>query len=91
MRTTLDLPDALFRRVKATAALKGMKLKDFVTALLDRGMREGAIIRDGEDRQSIEATDESFPVIRGACGPLMAKMDNKLIADLEMLGELARR
>ncbi|MGA1236105.1 MAG: hypothetical protein ACO34E_04500 [Limisphaerales bacterium] len=34
MRTTIDLPDALFRQVKATAANRGLKLKDFVSAAL---------------------------------------------------------
>lgn len=30
MKTTLDIPDDLFREVKARAALKGIKLKDLV-------------------------------------------------------------
>jgi hypothetical protein len=30
MRTTVDLPDDLFRRVKAEAALRGKKLRDLV-------------------------------------------------------------
>jgi hypothetical protein len=30
MRTTVDLPDELFRRAKAEAALRGRKLKDLV-------------------------------------------------------------
>jgi len=30
MRTTVDLPDELFRQVKATAALRGCKFKDLV-------------------------------------------------------------
>ncbi len=34
MRTTIDLPDELFRRTKATAALRGMSLKEFVAAAL---------------------------------------------------------
>lgn len=34
MKTTMELPDNLFRKVKATAALKGMKIKDFVTEAL---------------------------------------------------------
>lgn len=38
MRTTIDLPDELFRRVKATAALRGMKLKDFLAALIGNGL-----------------------------------------------------
>jgi hypothetical protein len=34
MRTTIDLPDALYREVKATAAARGMKMKDFVSSSL---------------------------------------------------------
>ena len=34
MRTTIDLPDSLFREVKATAARQGMHLKDYVTEAL---------------------------------------------------------
>jgi len=30
MRTTVDIPDELFRRAKSEAALKGQKLKDLV-------------------------------------------------------------
>ena len=35
MRTTVDLPDELFRRAKAEAALRGRKLKD----LIEEGLR----------------------------------------------------
>ena len=35
MRTTIDLPDDLFRRAKASAALRGRKLKD----LIEEGLR----------------------------------------------------
>jgi hypothetical protein len=34
MRTTIDLPDPLFREVKATAARQGMLLKDYVAQAL---------------------------------------------------------
>jgi predicted nucleic acid-binding protein len=34
VKTTLELPDALFRRVKATAAERGQSLKEFVTEAL---------------------------------------------------------
>jgi predicted transcriptional regulator len=34
MRTTIDLPDDLFRRAKAIAALRGATLKDLVTDAL---------------------------------------------------------
>jgi hypothetical protein len=36
MRTTIDLPDSLFREVKSAAASRGLKLKELViSALLD--------------------------------------------------------
>jgi hypothetical protein len=31
MKTTLEIPDDLFREMKAAAALRGVKIKDFVT------------------------------------------------------------
>ena len=40
MRTTIDLPDPLFRKVKATAAHKGLLLKEFIAAALLREVSE---------------------------------------------------
>ena len=44
VKTTLEIPDDLFREMKAAAALRGIKLRDFVTdaisghlARLERG------------------------------------------------------
>jgi hypothetical protein len=42
MRTTLDLPDELFREVKAKAALEGLKLKELLTRYVERGLRHAA-------------------------------------------------
>ncbi|UCF95864.1 MAG: hypothetical protein JSV89_11825 [Spirochaetaceae bacterium] len=36
MRTTIDLPDELFRKVKAVASLKGITLKQFITRAVRR-------------------------------------------------------
>jgi hypothetical protein len=41
MRTTLDIPDDTFRQLKAQAALNGMKLKELVTQLIQRGLTSG--------------------------------------------------
>lgn len=41
MRTTLDLPDETFRQLKVQAALNGMKLKELVTQLIQRGLAAG--------------------------------------------------
>jgi hypothetical protein len=36
MRTTIDLPDGLFRKAKAIASLKGLTLKQFITGAIER-------------------------------------------------------
>lgn len=38
MRTTLDLPDETFRKLKAEAALRGFKLKELVAQFIERGL-----------------------------------------------------
>ena len=36
MRTTIDLPDPLFRRTKATAAILGLSMKDLIARAIER-------------------------------------------------------
>ena len=36
MRTTIDLPDALFRRTKAVAAMRGSSMKDLIIHAVER-------------------------------------------------------
>lgn len=43
MRTTLDLPDDLLRRVKARAAMEGVKMKDLVTLYLQQGLAQTSL------------------------------------------------
>lgn len=38
MRTTLDLPDVLFRRLKSRAAIEGLSLKDLLTRYVTAGL-----------------------------------------------------
>ena len=49
MRTTIDLPDDLFRQVKSKAALRGETLKEFVQAVIEKEI-------------STEASKKSFRV-----------------------------
>lgn len=42
MRTTIDLPDELYRTLKARAALSGMTLRDLVQRLVEQGLRQPA-------------------------------------------------
>ena len=40
MRTTIDLPDTLFRKTKATAALRGSTMKEIVIQALQREIEQ---------------------------------------------------
>lgn len=38
VRTTIDLPDALFRKTKANAALRGTSMKELIVAALEKDL-----------------------------------------------------
>ena len=63
MKTTLDLPDELVRRVKMRAVQSDRKLKDMVAALLDAGLR-------AEPAASRSASAPPRPVRLRGRGPL---------------------
>jgi hypothetical protein len=48
MKTTLDLPDALMRRVKIRAASEGLKLKEVIAHLLEKGMEATPVLTVAE-------------------------------------------
>ncbi len=41
MKTTIEMPDELFRRAKAAAALQGLSMKEWLTNLLRREVGTG--------------------------------------------------
>lgn len=41
MKTTIDLPDPLFRRAKATAAVRGISLKNFISNAVEQSLNAG--------------------------------------------------
>ena len=59
MRTTLDLPDTLLRKLKAKAALEGTTLKALMRGLVERGLRAPA-----EQAPATSATPATLPSIR---------------------------
>lgn len=65
MRTTLDIPDDLFRQIKARAAVQGVKLKDYVTdALRDSLFRHEP---GGEVRETATRYGENVLVLAADC------------------------
>ena len=48
MKTTLDLPDEVLRNAKATAAIRGQSLRDFVASALEARLRtDSSALRSG--------------------------------------------
>ena len=63
MRTTLDLPDPLFRELKVRSALRSVLLKNFVAEILQTGLARTGLARTG--LAQTEARPRSpLPVIR---------------------------
>jgi phosphoribosyl-dephospho-CoA transferase len=46
MKTTIEMPDDLFRRAKATAALQGLSLKEWLTKVLSREVGATNVVPD---------------------------------------------
>lgn len=90
MRTTLDLPDELLRLAKARAALRGMKLKEFVAEALENAIYYGQAsgtsrAADGAERdEDVMALEKNciFPLIRGECGPELKKLTGSKATEL---------
>ena len=64
MRTTVDIPDELFRRAKSQAALQGRKLKD----LVEEGLR--LVI----EHEKLPASSKKKPAAKAPRGSLHEKM-----------------
>ena len=43
MRTTIDMPDALFRKTKAVAALRGSSMKELIIHAVEREVTGAAV------------------------------------------------
>ena len=46
MRTTVDLPDLLFRQMKATATLRGISMKELITTAIETEIFKGQSSND---------------------------------------------
>lgn len=55
MKTTVELPDELYRQARALAALKGQTMKDWLTALLRRELEPPASSPEVGDVGAVDA------------------------------------
>ncbi len=85
MKATIDIPDDLYRQVKAEAALRGVTVREVTTQLYRRWLHEG---ESGEPRETssawlrswLEAADEAM-----SCAPPGPSAREELAADRNRL------
>jgi hypothetical protein len=79
MKTTLEIPDELYREAKARAAMENRKIKDLVAEGIRLVLEQSTPVT----KRPIGKRPSPFPLIRGKGGPLLKILDNKLIAQLQ--------
>jgi len=84
MRTTLDLPDELFRQVKAKAALQGSSLKELLMRYVENGLRQSAQSKTAGRKRS------RLPLIKRRGHSVIANVTPELRAKLEEEEDLAK-
>jgi hypothetical protein len=78
MRTTLELPDDLFRKLKLRAVSEGKTLKTIVHEIIMQ-----AVNNTPTESSSWKRPTRFGKLIRGEAGPAMKRMSNQTIAELE--------
>jgi hypothetical protein len=90
MRTTLDLPDPLFKAVKTRAVQQGVKLKDLLASYIEAGLRAPLL---PEKASGGSANPHPLPVAWAADGTVTPARTNAelfAILDEEDIGNLRR-
>ena len=85
MKATIEIPDDLYRQIKAEAALRGLTVREVTTRLYRRWLREGEDEQAGEApavwlRSWLDAADEAI-----RCAPLGRSAREELAADRNRL------
>jgi hypothetical protein len=83
MKTTIEIPDDLFRQVKARAALEGLPLRDLVSYGLRLALQAPP--------QKARSRRAPFPLIRSSLGGASLRDEEVSAARVEMEDEEASR
>lgn len=76
MRTTLDLPDELFRQLKARAALLGTTVKELLASYVESGLRQSS--RPGARRRSpLPVIARGRKMVASVTADVMAQIDDE--------------
>ncbi len=83
MKTTLEIPDELYRSVKAKAALEGRKVSEVVAEALRYMVQQSATI----SRRPLYKVE--FPLIRGASERIITSDElKKIMAEMDEADDL---
>jgi hypothetical protein len=85
VRTTIDLPDDLYRALKARAALNGVSMRDLVRRLIEQGLQQPSALG-----HSLQRRREPPPVIVPPRGAPIAAVPNSELRRLEEEEDEAR-
>jgi hypothetical protein len=80
MRTTIDIPDGLYRTLKARAALSGVTMRDLIRRLIEQGLKQPAPVDLPDGRH------EAPPVIvpaRGVPIPALSSAELRRLEEAE--------
>ncbi len=75
MRTTIEVPEAMFRQMKSLAARKGTSMKEFVLRAIEKEVSKE---RQGETRR----VSVKLPLVRSSHPGALRSMTNAEIEDL---------
>jgi hypothetical protein len=78
MRTTIDLPDELFRQVRVKAAQDGLRLKELIQRYIEQGLGQCA----PPSGQAPRRQRSELPIARGVTGNALLALTNAEIAEI---------
>lgn len=82
MRTTIDLPDEVYREAKIMAVKRGTTLKDLVVGLIQSGLREAPAARGAQTAMGRSAPPIAIRKVAGQA-PTQALSNRQLLSLLE--------
>ncbi len=77
MRTTLDIPDPLFRELKTQAAQQSIKMKELIRQYIEAGIYGQKSLSKASSRSR-----SPLPVFRPATGKKIAPLTNREIQNI---------
>lgn len=90
MRITIDLPDELFRQVKAQASLRGLKLEHLIARYVVQGLAEAERTPASDNRTRRERSP--LPVIpRASTREPIPALSGAELAQIELEEDVAKR